>query len=292
VFLPADGSQVMQLLLPPAGTWASWYVPFGQSARVLAYSLNSRFRQDFVLHRDRPARSTPSRCGQRVRRVSPVVRMPEPARRSRSAPDARGHRRRAHASPSRGRRGGRVNWPAIGVVGPSLTQMLVLAVAAEAPTHGFQIAALTDPGGELGQVWTVRRALVYHALDELIRVGLLEPVRTEPGEHNVPRTIVRASKSGRRLIDTWLQAPVPHVRDVRSALLLKLALHARRGSSPATLLHRQAEQVQTVVAELEARLADADAKGFARTLGRWRLQQARSVLEFVRDELAASTAGA
>jgi len=47
VFLPADGTQVSGLLMPPAGRWATWYVPFARAARVLAYSPRSRWRADF-----------------------------------------------------------------------------------------------------------------------------------------------------------------------------------------------------------------------------------------------------
>ncbi|MBV8715777.1 MAG: extracellular solute-binding protein [Chloroflexi bacterium] len=47
VFLAADGTQVMQLLLPPGSAWATWYVPFARAVRVLAYSPDSHWRADF-----------------------------------------------------------------------------------------------------------------------------------------------------------------------------------------------------------------------------------------------------
>jgi molybdate/tungstate transport system substrate-binding protein len=47
VFLPADGAQVNQLLMPPAATFSTWFVPFARTAKVLAYSPRSRFRDDF-----------------------------------------------------------------------------------------------------------------------------------------------------------------------------------------------------------------------------------------------------
>jgi len=36
----------------------------------------------------------------------------------------------------------------------------VLALLAEAPTHGFAIAKAMAPEGEVGKVWSVRRPLV------------------------------------------------------------------------------------------------------------------------------------
>src|SRR5262245_59045682 len=47
VFLSADGGQVMHLLMPPSGTWATWYVPFARAVRVLAYSSLSQWRGEF-----------------------------------------------------------------------------------------------------------------------------------------------------------------------------------------------------------------------------------------------------
>jgi molybdate/tungstate transport system substrate-binding protein len=47
VFLPADGTQVNPLLMPPRGNWSTWYVPFARVSRVLTYSPLSRWRADF-----------------------------------------------------------------------------------------------------------------------------------------------------------------------------------------------------------------------------------------------------
>jgi molybdate/tungstate transport system substrate-binding protein len=47
VFLPADGAQVSRLIMPPAANFATWFVPFARTAKVLAYSPRSRFFDDF-----------------------------------------------------------------------------------------------------------------------------------------------------------------------------------------------------------------------------------------------------
>ncbi|MFV0259098.1 MAG: PadR family transcriptional regulator, partial [Acidimicrobiales bacterium] len=68
-----------------------------------------------------------------------------------------------------------------GVPELSLTEWVVLAVLAEAPTHGFAVAKELRPGTDLGRVITVHRPLVYRALDRLVAAGLIEYHSTEPG---------------------------------------------------------------------------------------------------------------
>ena len=47
------------------------------------------------------------------------------------------------------------------------------------------------------------------------------------------RTIYAATPQGRQAAENWLETPVEHVRDIRSHLLLKLALLDRAGADPA-----------------------------------------------------------
>ncbi|MGH8947639.1 MAG: PadR family transcriptional regulator, partial [Acidimicrobiia bacterium] len=64
---------------------------------------------------------------------------------------------------------------------PSTTEYVVLGLLTEGPTHGFAISKVLQPGTNLGRVITVRRPLVYRALDRLVDAGLAEPAHTEPG---------------------------------------------------------------------------------------------------------------
>src|ERR1700722_11434648 len=56
----------------------------------------------------------------------------------------------------------------------------VLALLDEQSTHGFALARALEPEGEVGRVWSVRRPLVYRALETLERKGLVAPVETLP----------------------------------------------------------------------------------------------------------------
>jgi DNA-binding PadR family transcriptional regulator len=110
----------------------------------------------------------------------------------------------------------------------SLADWAVLAIVTEGPTHGWPIVLELRADGALGRVWTVARAVVYRSLTTLTSQGLLEECGEAPGVRGPQRTIVRATRAGRRAA-----AVARHARrargDVRTELLLKLALLACAG---------------------------------------------------------------
>lgn len=110
----------------------------------------------------------------------------------------------------------------------ALPEWTVLAVVREGPTHGFAIAALTASTGELGRVWQLPRPVVYRALSRLAEAGLVAPAAVESGP-GPRRTVYEVTARGAAAADGWLAAPVRHVRQPRSHLLMKLALLDRRG---------------------------------------------------------------
>ena len=112
----------------------------------------------------------------------------------------------------------------------------VLALLAEEPTHGFAVGKALAPDGEIGKVWSVRRPLVYRAIDSLSEFGFAAPTGTVPSRSGPRRTVVAATEAGRAAVDAWLVEPVGHVRDARSLLMLKLLFLTRRGQDPAPLL--------------------------------------------------------
>ncbi|HET9260633.1 MAG TPA: helix-turn-helix transcriptional regulator [Acidimicrobiia bacterium] len=114
----------------------------------------------------------------------------------------------------------------------------MLGVLAEQPTHGFAISRQLEAGSELGRVMTVRRPLVYRALDRLVETGCAEPTFTERGD-GPQRVIHRITHVGRRRLSTWLNRPVEHIRDLRIEFLLKLALLRRANRSPLELIRSQ-----------------------------------------------------
>ena len=155
----------------------------------------------------------------------------------------------------------------------------VLALLAEQPTHGFAVARAMAADGEIGKVWTMRRPLVYRAIDVLTEAGFGQPAGTEPSTTGPRRTLVEPTPAGRAALTRWLTEPVEHVRDARSLLMLKLLFLGRSKADPAPLLTAQRERFES----LAERLADAvgDADGFDRMLLRWRLESTTAAIRFI-----------
>jgi DNA-binding PadR family transcriptional regulator len=160
----------------------------------------------------------------------------------------------------------------------SLSEWLVLAVLSQQPLHGFAVAQLTAAGGELGRVWQVPKAVIYRSIGRLADAGLVTPEGTEPGQ-GPQRTVYTATPAGREAVQRWLHTPVAHVRDIRSHLLLKLALLDRADDDPADLLRRQREVLEPITRAIEARRVAGS--GFDATLLAWRRATADAALEFL-----------
>ena len=84
----------------------------------------------------------------------------------------------------------------------SVTEFAVLGVLAEKPSHGFAIAKELEPTADLGRVFTVRRPLVYRALDRMADIGYVETATTEPGA-GPQRVVYRVTRAGRRRLRRW-----------------------------------------------------------------------------------------
>jgi len=173
--------------------------------------------------------------------------------------------------------------PRAAPIGLSPAEWASLALLAEQPAHGFAVARALAHGGEVGRVWSCSRPLVYRALGVLTEAGLIEERGSEPSSTGPRRTVLGATRSGRRQVERWLREPVAHVRDLRSDLMLKLLFLSRRGDDASDLLAQQLAALQPVVEGLED--AAGRAEGFDRVLYLWRLESARAALRFVDDLL-------
>jgi PadR family transcriptional regulator AphA len=160
----------------------------------------------------------------------------------------------------------------------------VLGLVAEQPAHGYALAQVLAPDGELGRIWTLPRPLVYRALGKLADAGLVAPAGAEPGVRGPRRERIACTAAGRAALERWLGAPVPHLRDARAALLLKLALLDRAGRDPLPLLEAQRAAFTPLLAAQRRRLRDAD--GFDRTVARLRYESARGIERFLRAAIA------
>ena len=171
----------------------------------------------------------------------------------------------------------------------SLPEGLVLCLVRERPTYGLVLARLLAPDGSLGQIWSVPKAMVYYALQQLALAGLIRMTREQRTSQGPARSIYRITPAGRAAAEAWVSRPVAHVRDVRSELMIKLALNDRTGVDSRPLVRAQLAQLVPIAAGLDDRLRAAE--GFERTLALWRYEAMTATMQFLR-ALADSRVGA
>ena len=159
----------------------------------------------------------------------------------------------------------------------------MLCLVGEAPSHGFALARVLSEDGELGKIWRVPKPVIYRALQRLEDVGLVETVELQASSAGPVRSLVDATDAGRAAATAWLAKPARHNRDIRSELLIKLALLDRAEADPAPLLTAQRAQLEPVAVALERRLAQT--AGFDRTIVLWRWETVAATLRFLDDAL-------
>jgi DNA-binding PadR family transcriptional regulator len=164
--------------------------------------------------------------------------------------------------------------PRVALPDLTLTEWAVLSLVAERPTHGFAISKELAPDGDLGQIWTVPRPVVYRTLATLEQLGLVESLPPEPGDRGPTRTRLRATRAGEAAVAGWLATPAPHVRDLRTRLPLQFRLLDRRGLDLVPLAAAQLECLIPIVTALRTQAEGAE--GFAALLARWRLESAEA----------------
>ena len=170
---------------------------------------------------------------------------------------------------------------------PSLPQWAALGLLCESPAHGWAVAHALEPSGDIGRVYSCTRPLVYRALRQLREAGLVEVRGTEASDAGPARTTLGATRRGRSAFARWRENAVPHVRDLRSELMLKLVFHDRVGLDPTPLLHHQAAVLARAERSLEQQLGSTS--DFARTLALWRLSIGRAALSFIEGLLDSRT---
>ncbi len=166
-----------------------------------------------------------------------------------------------------------------------LGEWACLGVLSDRPAHGYDVSLRLAPTGDVGRVWSLSRSLTYRALDQLTQRGLVNPVGEERGKAGGTRTILAPTRQGRARLRRWLGQPVPHLRDVRGELLLKLVLCDLAKVPRRPLLDAQRIAFAPMVSALSAaggtRRRDAD------PVDAWRFESSRAVLRFLDRMIAA-----
>ena len=169
----------------------------------------------------------------------------------------------------------------------SLTEWAVLALAAEGPTYGFAIAKELAADGDLGRIWIVPRPLVYRALVSLQQKGLVEALGEESGNRGPSRTRMRATRAGKSAVTGWLATPTPHVRDLRTRLLLQFRLLDRKRGDLLPLATDQLERLAPIIKSLESQTRSTS--GFDNLLATWRYESAQAAARTLKTLLVRGT---
>jgi DNA-binding PadR family transcriptional regulator len=161
----------------------------------------------------------------------------------------------------------------------SRSEWIVLSVVCEGPTHGNAVSRQLGPDGDLGRIWHVPKAMVYRSLDRLADFGLIRWAGEEPSRQGPVRSLVEVTSAGRAAVVAWRRQPVQHIRDIRSELLVKLALLDRAGADPHDLLVAQRALLVPIAGALRDRIGTA--AGFDRTLLLWRYESTAAAVRFL-----------
>ena len=159
---------------------------------------------------------------------------------------------------------------------PLLGEWACLGVLYDEPAHGWAIARELRPDGPVGRVWSLSRPLTYRSIDRLSVRGWIEPMAEEASDRGPTRTIMAATRSGRSQFRSWLRAPVLHLRDLRSELLLKLVFAERHGIDVSDMIAAQRAVVDDLAEALAAPLDDAPD-----VVTLWRAESARAAQRFL-----------
>jgi PadR family transcriptional regulator AphA len=161
----------------------------------------------------------------------------------------------------------------------SLADWLVLCLVREEPTYGLILVGLLARDGLLGQVWSVPKAVIYRSLQRLEVLGLIRTVGEQRTNQGPVRSLYQTTPAGEAAAAAWLVTPVAHPRDVRSELMVKLALLDRSGTGSRDLLQAQLDRLLPVAAALDDRLRATT--GFEHTLVLWRHEAMTATLRFL-----------
>jgi DNA-binding PadR family transcriptional regulator len=113
----------------------------------------------------------------------------------------------------------------------------ILALLAEAPSHGYQLKSAFER--RTGHQWLLNIGQVYTTIQRLEQKGLVEAIRTDTAAGD-DRRDYRITDAGRAELDAWFASPIVLEEPSRDELTIKVLLATAAGSVDVTgLLQRQ-----------------------------------------------------
>jgi molybdopterin-binding protein len=163
----------------------------------------------------------------------------------------------------------------------SFAEHVCLVLVTQGVSHGWALGTLLAPDGEIGRIWSLTRPLTYRAIDGLVEKRLVTRQGLRAG-HGRDRVVLGPTAAGRRVASGWLDAPVEHLREVRTELLVKLALRERAGLVNEALLSEQRLLFEPAIDALTSTRDGED------LVDLWRRENARAVRRFLDEALSPS----
>jgi DNA-binding PadR family transcriptional regulator len=128
----------------------------------------------------------------------------------------------------------------------------LLALLAEAPTHGYQLKAAFEE--RTGGSWALNIGQVYTTLQRLERAGLVEPAKPDGERHDY-----RITDAGQAELEDWFASPVVPDAPARDELTIKVLLAVAAGDVDVTgVLQRQRTATVEQLQAYTRRKAQAD----------------------------------
>lgn len=158
-----------------------------------------------------------------------------------------------------------------------LAREVVLALVVDEPRHGWALQRELAPTGSIGRAWTLSRQLTYRAIDALVDEKLARRAAPREGMGG-DKVVISPTAAGRRHCATWLDAPVSHLRDVRTELVVKIMLREMHGLPLGDFVRRQKVVFEPLIAAVTA-------ANDGSPVGSWRAESAESVRRWL-DRLA------
>ena len=110
----------------------------------------------------------------------------------------------------------------------TLIEAACLALISQGSTHGYDIAKRFHPDGDIGEIFTQTNPVVYRALKSLEAAHLVKSTDAL-GVRKQLKFALSMTEEGGRVLDSWLNAPAMHIRDLRTEFLVKLHLRDLAG---------------------------------------------------------------
>lgn len=145
--------------------------------------------------------------------------------------------------------------------------------------HGYAMAKYFEAGQPIGDIYSLTRPAVYRCLSGLEAARLVSGTK-DRGARGQTMTRFRLSARGTSVLNTWLSAPVDHIREIRLDFLAKVAVREMLGMAPGPLIRAQRKKFADVFEGLSKEPSRSPAS-------LWRREQVRAVSRFL-DEFEGS----